>query len=276
VYAVGIDLAWSPRNPSGLAIAERSRGRWILSDVLAGLRSNEEIVGWMERGIGARPAIAAIDAPLVVPYERRGREGDRLVTRLFGPMEAGVYPATRRGLRRYGGDRIWSLVHALEAHGYRHDCRIVPRRKTRQVFETYPHAAMVALFGLRRTLKYKTRQGRTYATRWRAIRDFEAHLRSLEHFVPGLIGVDEVFERDSRLRGGKLKDYEDRLDAIVCAYVAAYYWTWGTRRCAIMGTLEGGYIVTPMTPAIADRAPDASPVFAYDGDRSVRPGRRGP
>lgn len=274
MHAVGIDLAWSPRNLSGLAIAERIRGRWALSDILAGLRSNEEIIEWLDRGVGTGPAVVAIDAPLVVPYERRGREGDRLLTRLFGPMEAGVYPATRRGLRRYGGDRIWDLVEELGSRGYRHDCRIVPRRETRQVFETYPHAALVALFGLRQTLKYKARQGRTYGTRWRAIRALEAHLRSLRRSTPAMDGIDAILEPGARHRGRKLKDYEDGLDAVVCAYVAAYYWTWGTRRCAIIGTLEGGYIVTPMTPSIAARAPSRSRAFAYGGDRSLRSRQR--
>jgi predicted RNase H-like nuclease len=40
---------------------------------------------------------------------------------------------------------------------------------------------------------------------------------------------------------------EDELDAFVCAYVAAYYWTHGTRRCRVVGDLESGYIVTPVS-----------------------------
>ena len=269
MYAIGIDLAWSPRNPSGLAIAARERNRWTVREAIGGLRANEDILAYMDRTVVGDPAIVAIDAPLVVPWERRGREGDRLMTRLFGPMEAGVYPATRRGLRRYGGNRIWELVAELGARGYRHDSNLVPRRDTRLVFETYPHAATVALFELKRTLKYKARQGRTYATRWRALRALESLLLRLAQFDPPMDGIRRILERDVRgLRGGLFKDYEDRLDAILCAYVAAYYWTWGTRRCAIVGTLEGGYIVTPMTLAIARRAPPNSPVFAYDGGRS--------
>ncbi len=268
MYAVGIDLAWSPRNPSGLAIADRERNRWTVREAIGGLRANEDIVASMHREIRGDPAIVAIDAPLVVPWERRGREGDRLMTRLFDP-------ATRRGLRHYGGNRIWELVVELGARGYRHDSNLVPRRDTRLVFETYPHAATVALFDLKRTLKYKARQGRTYATRWRALRALGSLLLRLAQFDPPMDGIHRILERDVRgLRGRGFKDYEDRLDAILCAYVAAYYWTWGTRRCAIVGTLEGGYIVTPMTRAIAGRAPLDSPVFAYDGDRSSGVGRR--
>jgi predicted RNase H-like nuclease len=269
VYAIGIDLAWSPRNSTGLAIAERVQGRWVLREALSGLRSNEDILGIVEAGVGDAPAIVAIDAPLVVPWEKKGRDGDRLITRLFGPYEAGVYPATRFYLGRYGGKRIWDLVEDLKRAGFRHDCRVQPRKPTRLFFETYPHAAMVALFGLPKTLKYKVREGRTYGTRWRAFRQFESHLRGLSRFDPAMTGVAHALESDVRvLRGGRLKDYDDLLDGILCAYIAAYYWTWGTRRCAIVGSLQGGYIVTPMTSAIAKRATPGTEIFAYDGGSS--------
>ncbi len=268
VYAVGIDLAWSPRNSTGLAIAERVGARWLLREAMAGRLSNAEILEYLKVGVGRAPAIVAIDAPLVVPKEREGRDGDRLITRLFGPYEAGVYPATRYYLGRYGGERIWELAEDLKRAGFRHDCRVVPGRPARQFFETYPHAAMVALFGLPKTLKYKAREGRTYATRWRAFREYESHFRGLEQSEPAMAGIEAAFAPDVRaLRGGRLKDYDDLLDGVLCAYVAAYYWTWGTRRCAIVGSLAGGYIVTPMTPAIAGRAPTESRLFAYDGNQ---------
>ena len=266
MYAIGIDLAWSPRNGTGLAVAEKKRAHWIIREAVSGLGSNHEILDALLGVAGEKPAIIAIDAPLVVPFERRGREGDRLITRLFGPYDAGVYPATRFYLGRYGGKRIWDLVSDLEGVGFRHDCRVEPGKPARMFFETYPHAATVALFELRKTLKYKTRQGRTYAMRWRAFRDLEACLKELARFRPAMAGVEEFLtQKLTALRGGKLKEYEDRLDAIVCAYIAAYYWTWGTRRNAIVGTLEGGYIVTPMTPAIAKRAPPETSIFSYDG-----------
>ena len=266
MYAVGIDLAWSPRNGTGLAVAQKKGARWILRDAISGLGTNGEILDVLLRHAGEQPAIIAIDAPLVVPYEKRGREGDRLVTKLFGPYDAGVYPATRFYLGRYGGKRIWDLVAVLEKAGFRHDCRMEPMKPTRQFFETYPHAATVALFGLKKTLKYKTRQGRTYETRWREFRKLESHLKGLARSQPPMAGVGPFIATDLKaLRGGKLKGYEDRLDAILCACIAAYYWTWGTRRNAIVGTLEGGYIVTPMTPAIAKRAPADTRIFTYDG-----------
>ena len=264
MYAVGIDLAWSPRNPTGLAVAEGRGNRWTLLEAGSDVTTNREIVDALASRVGDRPAIVAIDAPLVVPYETRGRDGDRLITRMFGPYDAGVYPATRFYLGRYGGKRIWDLVEDLRAAGYRHDCRLTPGKPVRQFFETYPHAATVALFGLQKTLKYKPREGRSYEVRWRAFRELERHLLGLSRFRPAMAGVSRFIEpRVAGLRGARLKAYEDRLDAILCAYIAAYYWTWGTNRNAIVGSLEGGYIVTPMTPAIARRVSPATSIFEY-------------
>jgi len=264
VFAVGIDLAWSPRNGSGLALAEDVGGRWRLRDIRDALGDNQEILSYVETRVGTHPAILAIDAPLVVPYPRSGRDGDRLVTQVFGPSQAGVYPATRVHMTRYGGQRIWDLVRGLEALGFRHDWCIPSNPDIRRFFETYPHAAAVALFNLDRTLKYKARQGRTYETRWDAFRTFEARLRDLRSFDPPLEGVEEFLDPDvTQKRGRALKAYEDRLDAILCAYVAAYHRTWGTRRCAVFGSLEGGYIVTPMNRRLASRIAPGTPGVVY-------------
>jgi len=268
VFAVGLDLAWSPRNPSGLAIVARAGGTWVLRGARADLETNRNIVDAIEAAVGEGPAVVAIDAPLVVPHRTRGREGDRMTTRVFGSYDAAVYPATRRTIGRYGGRRIWDLVADLEARGLRQAPEFPRQSKDRVFFETYPHAAMIALFHLERVLKYKYRQGRSLEERRREFRALAAHLRSLEAFDPPLTGVEAFLVEDlDGMKGARLKAYEDRLDAILCAYIAAYYWTWGTERCAVFGDLEGGYIVTPFRDDLAARVIRGSRVVTYRGRR---------
>ena len=49
--------------------------------------------------------------------------------------------------------------------------------------------------------------------------------------------------------GGKaLKELEDKLDSIVCAYVGAYWLYWGEERCGVLGNRSSGYIVVPCPP----------------------------
>ncbi|MEO0541768.1 MAG: hypothetical protein AAFZ80_13035, partial [Cyanobacteria bacterium P01_A01_bin.105] len=45
--------------------------------------------------------------------------------------------------------------------------------------------------------------------------------------------------------GRAMKALEDRLDSLICAYVAAHYWWWGQARNQVLGSLADGYIVVP-------------------------------
>jgi predicted RNase H-like nuclease len=50
------------------------------------------------------------------------------------------------------------------------------------------------------------------------------------------------------LVGRSLKRLEDRLDAVILAYLAAYYYRWGLDRCMVVGGRRQGYIVTVRPP----------------------------
>jgi len=47
------------------------------------------------------------------------------------------------------------------------------------------------------------------------------------------------------LKGIALKHYEDKLDAIFCSYLAAYFWAWSYEQNEMIGTHETGYIINP-------------------------------
>jgi predicted RNase H-like nuclease len=73
-------------------------------------------------------------------------------------------------------------------------------------------------------------------------------LRALAAADPPLRGHEELLSRDvATLRGRRLKDYEDQIDAVLCAYVALYAFRWGAARCRTFGTIEEGYIFTPVS-----------------------------
>jgi len=148
------------------------------------------------------------------------------------------------------------LVEDLEARGFRHDPNIRPRWRARTIFELYPRAALVAHFGLPRILEYKSRgRGRPLAYRWREFARYQRLLGRLGAMDPPMrVGREWERARVRGLRGRDLKALEDELDAITSAYVAAYFWTWGTRRCAVLGTLREGYIVTPTVGRLSQSA----------------------
>jgi predicted RNase H-like nuclease len=247
---IGIDLAWSPRNASGAAIVRggAAGGELIHTGLLA---SDAEIVAYIARHAGDGPAIVAVDAPLWVPNESGRRLGEAEIARAFGRYQAGAHPANRRRLAFEGVVRGEALVVALEALGFRHAPAIEAGAQVRQVVEVFPHPAMIALFGLARTLKYKAKPRRTAGERLAEWQRYQAHLAALAAADPPLRGQASLLAQDvAALRGRRLKDYEDQVDALMCAYIALYAFRWGMARCRVFGTIEAGYIFTPVPEAM--------------------------
>jgi predicted RNase H-like nuclease len=106
---------------------------------------------------------------------------------------------------------------------------------------------MIALFGLHRTLKYKARRQRSLETRRAAWQIYRQQLLALNTADPPLVGHEALLAQDiAGLSGATLKAYEDRIDALFCAYIALYGLRWGEARCRVYGTLAEGSIFTPV------------------------------
>lgn len=147
-----------------------------------------------------------------------------------------------------------TLLAYLASLGIRHDPVIVPWQATRQAFEVYPHPAMVTLFHLDRILKYKAKPTVIHSQRLEEFRKYQRYLRKLRKSDPPVVLPDSLLSEEHLVRRGRrLKAYEDQLDAVFCAYLALYYWWWGTEKCRIFGDTERGYIVTPIDDRVAKR-----------------------
>ena len=250
---IGIDLAWGRRNTTAAVALERreSDGSFRVigeSDALTGDDCILEFIRRTDRGEGI---VLGIDAPLDVPNETGERPVEGALRRCFGRYQAGAHPANRR---LYGGDiRGEKLVQRLEAEfGIHNDYRFASGDpNVRRCLEVFPHPAQVVLFDLPRTLKYKAKPGRDFASRQAEFARLVAGLRGLSAQTPALEAPDWLEVPADGLRGMALKQYEDRLDALVCAYVAAYFWHWGEgEHCTVIGDRATGYVVTPITPAL--------------------------
>lgn len=244
---IGLDLAWSVRNPSGGAVVQLDGDGGRLTDT-ALLGDDADILAFIDRQ-AQQGCLVAIDAPLTVPNRTGRRPAEAELGAVFGRYQACAHPTNRVRVGDASGSvRGERLVAALEERCFLHDPRLLAREDIRRVVEVYPHPAMVSLFGLSRTLKYKNKgQGR--AILHGAWVDLHAHLRALETAEPTLSGLDALLGVDvTLLRGTGLKNHEDQIDAVVCAYIALYAWYWGPARTEIFGTLEGGYILSPTLP----------------------------
>ena len=124
----------------------------------------------------------------------------------------------------------------------------------RRAIEVYPHPATVVLFGLDKTLKYKNKPGRVRRTAARAAQaddaDRGARPRRRRDCASTATWTGSRCGSGSRPRPGRaqLDRDEDPVDAVLCAYVALY-WYHRPEDVTIYGDVETGYIVTPTLPA---------------------------
>lgn len=247
---IGLDLAWSPRNRTGAAVVRNHE----LIACTGLLTSNETIFAFVDPYLqGSEDAIIAVDAPLRVPNATGSRPCDQALSAEWRRFEAGALPANRRLLAFDGVVRGESLVAYFAQHdGFSESAPIPQKAQGRHICEIFPHPAHVSFFGLNKTLKYKARPGRTHSTRLAEFARYQQLLGTLEAATPPLLGTTELLATPLLpLSGRALKSYEDTLDAITCAYIAAYLWHHGSDRTRVYGTVADGYIMTPLPPEIA-------------------------
>jgi predicted RNase H-like nuclease len=266
VRFLGVDLAWKPRNPSGVVALEGTRFPLRLIDGPRTLPTHAAVLDWLAGWLasaGPRPATAiGIDAPLLgLDCARGRRDCDDEVSRLFGRFAASVHSlsAFRDMLQCFAGQ--------LDARCAGADlCPESPAGPGRAVIrEVYPNALQVHLFDLDRT------PGRTKHAykRHRFGSKGEWVARGLGPFIEQCIRVieerryvarDPAWQALVRRRpradaqGRALKAIEDGWDALLCALaVALEHLDRGVMRAytgAGPGAWRRGYILAPvLSPA---------------------------
>ena len=237
--ALGLDAAWTASAPTGVALAGETADGWRLLAVegsytrfrerAAGLTPQAPARGEApdvaalldacRRLAGREPDLVAVDMPLALTPIIGRRASDLEISRRFGSAKAATHSPSelRPGrladkLRKDFDEAGFPLCTTLGLH--------VPG-----VMEVYPHAALLALSADKERLPYKA--GKT-ATYWQGVCLMERRRRLSEvcRRIVALLdaeiaGVAQALPIPSpEERGRALKDYEDRLDAVVCAYVA--------------------------------------------------------
>jgi predicted RNase H-like nuclease len=241
---IGIDLAWkSEHNPSGAVVLREQGAGAALVDVAPPLRSVDAVLAYV-RDHEAPPCVLAIDAPLVIPNVSGQRACERLVGQRYGARDASCHTSNRT---LYPDAASVRLADALAGLGYVHAPVLASAQEAPAVMlEVYPHTAMVALYDLPQIVKYK--KG-SVAEKRAGLEHLQQFLRLLTRQDPPLVPNDALRDLLGRslgsLSGRALKDYEDSLDALICAYVAFHYWRWRGARTEVFGEAGSGYIANP-------------------------------
>lgn len=238
---IGIDLGWKSQ-PSGLCCLEWIDGQLQLLD-LDRKEAIADILTWIDQSVQPdEPAIIAVDAPTLIPNLTGSRLPDKLSHKYFGKYHAGCYPANQN---LPFADRTINFGLELESRGFAHAPTIEPQKLSRYQIEVFPHPAIVNLFNLERILKYK--KGRLNERRLELIKLQNYLLNILPSLSPPLRSwrLCGSFTSEIPTTGAALKATEDKLDSLICAYVAAYWWYWGEQRNLVLGDRTTGYIVIP-------------------------------
>ncbi|MEO8097960.1 MAG: DUF429 domain-containing protein [Acidobacteriota bacterium] len=230
---LGIDLGWYGK-PSGLASIRLEGAELVLHNVTR-LESNQEILQWIRAESQDGHAVAAVDAPLVIPNATGIRLAERALNQDFRRFHAGCHAAN---LGRPFAANVTSFSRQLETLGFQHGAGIAPRQDGRFQIEVHPHAATIRLFELDRIVKYKRGVRAHRARELRRLRQLmQSQLPKLDPpFVPRLPSIPRI---------GPLKPAEDQIDAVLCAYIAAHWWFWARQRNTLYGSAAEGYIVVP-------------------------------
>ena len=238
MHFVGLDLAWGEKSNTGVAVID-SDGRLLQ---LGAAHDDASIEAAVEPYV-SDDCLVAIDAPLIVRNPTGSRSCETALNRDFHRFEAGAHPANTANpaFKNPRGARIATAL-TLDMDP--------ASSSTRRAIEVYPHPATVALFGLEKTLKYK--RG-SFEARQGELLQLMTLIEGLDKATPRLrvnhsVSWVELRKRvAAATRPVQLDRDEDPVDAVVCAYVALY-WYHRPEDVTVYGDFATGYIVTPSLP----------------------------
>ena len=230
-------------------------------------QSLNDILTWLDTQISpTEPAIIAVDAPTIIANPTGMREADKLTHKHFGRYHAGCYPAN---LSRPFAQKTVEFGLSLEARGFVHAPIIEAQKLGRYQIEVFPHPATINLFKLDRIIKYK--KGKLAERQLELMKLCQYIVDILPSLEPslnlpfgtgilpvscgtgilpvscgtGILPVSGSNLPEIPTSIATLKALEDKLDALLCAYIGAHWWYWGIERNLVLGDRTTGYIVIP-------------------------------
>ncbi len=205
---IGIDLAWGEKNASGFVVLAGASLEVIDSKMVLSI---DEIVKEISHYLECKIYLG-VDAPLLIPNTQGNREIEKNFNKDFSEYKIAMLPINRTLLTKYTPTiRSEELFKRLSALDFKRDYT-----HSRVIFEVYPHASIAICFNENKILPYKRKKGRNTAF-------IKTELNIYQKYLLHVIKEHPFLREDiSLLKGKKLKEYEDKLDATICAYTLYY------------------------------------------------------
>lgn len=234
--ALGIDAAWTRHGSTGVALVAGERGDFRLLVAASSYDAFIEMAGG--RVLLAEPPdvgallsaalalakapvdVVAIDMPMSKIEFRARREADQKISRSFGSHKAGTHSpsAERPGtLGRHISESFRQLGFPLATD---------VRDMAPALIEVYPHVALIRLMHCKERRKYKAQKAGSY---WKGmsvsqridllLQEWLSIVAALSSEIDGMtLNLPPVFPTLA-----SMKEYEDRLDAIVSAWAGVKF-----------------------------------------------------
>jgi predicted RNase H-like nuclease len=202
-------------------------------------------------------SLVAIDQPTVVPNTTGSRPVDKVAGSLVSFVGGGVQPANRSRIGMFCNDSaIWSFLSKLNATQDPIDAR--GATKGNFLIEVFPALAFPSLedrFSQRLSgPKYNPKNRRKFRLEdWRSV---TAVVRtSAQNF--GVVGLVDWCDRMDAIAEPRKAD-QDMLDAALCALIGLGWRAGPVTRSAMLGDLNTGYMVTPISDSTRPRLKEAA------------------
>lgn len=243
---LGIDAAWTPHEPSGVALLANRAGRWTCVAVAPSYESflqqaEGRLVDWRNGSFtGSQPDpprlvaaaghlaaqsvdLIAIDMPVALEAFSGRRVADNEISRAFGRHGCSAHSpnASRPGplgaeVKRAFHDAGYPLLTAVGHSGYR-----------RGLIEVYPHPALLLLLSARFRVPYKVQKSRRYWSglnvRQRVERLSETFMAIQTALTAQIDGATVPLPDPGECSLAALKRYEDALDALICGWIGIQF-----------------------------------------------------
>lgn len=244
----GFDSAWtdSPKAPGAIcAIAFDSLGQIEFHEPqLVSFVQALDLIEQMRCDYAV--SLVALDQPTVVPNTAGNRPVDKVAAALVSYVGGGVQPANRSKIGMFcNAAPIWPFLSRLHATENPAEARTA--HSGHFLIEVFPALALPALepsFAQRLGApKYNPRNRRKFR-----LDDWCSVSRAIEETAEklGVIGLVE-WAADMRCLSHPRKPDQDRLDASLCALIGLLWRAGPTTSSAMLGDLESGYMVTPVS-----------------------------
>ena len=247
----GFDSAWTDKSPGAVcALSFDSNGRAAF-DAPELVKFEEALDYIVARRSSAARKVVALDQPTIVPNAKGMRPAERVAASVLSFTGGGVQPAYTGKAAMFGaGAPIWKFKNGLAAD----DDPERARGSASGVFllEVFPALALPGLHapfaGRLCAPKYNPKSGKFRLADWGAV------VKATVGIAAGL-GLTDCAEWCSGLSttAKPAKSDQDRLDAAICALVGYIWLACAPSASRLLGDVEKGYIVTPVSRATSKR-----------------------